>query len=90
MCCTLQLQEILSHMEQQQILTMYQHLPDVSDAIATLDIAIGFLVSVGGKPDMAIDEFLSKQLHMEERLAQSTQKCQLRHVKVYIKMCESY
>ena len=69
-------------MEQQQILKMYARLPDVSDAIATLDIAIGFLISVGGKPDTAIDEFLSTQLHMEQTLAESTQKCQLKHVKV--------
>ena len=38
---------------------------EVSDCLANLDIAIGFLVSVGGDPDTTLHSFMTDTLQME-------------------------
>jgi len=42
-----------------------QKLPEVNDLLANLDIAVGFLVSVGGAPDMLIVKFMVDTLKMK-------------------------
>ena len=39
----------------------------VSEALASLDITLGFLVSVGGDGDMPLVKFMVDKLHMDAR-----------------------
>ena len=42
------------------------HLADVSDLLASLNIAVGYLVSIGGDPEMKILRFMSDTLKMKQ------------------------
>ncbi|KAK2140291.1 hypothetical protein LSH36_1404g00023 [Paralvinella palmiformis] len=73
-------QESLSSHQQQQIIRGFRHLMDVNDGLATLDITIGFLVSVSGEKDMALLDFIKEKLKMEcGMLGRVAQKCCLKH-----------
>ena len=41
-------------------------LTDVTDLLASLNIAVGFLVSIGGDPEMNILRFMSDTLKMKQ------------------------
>ena len=43
-----------------------QKLPEVSDLLASLDVAIGFLVSVGGEADDHVIKFMIETLKMKQ------------------------
>lgn len=65
-----------------------QQLPDVaslSSVITVMDDVIGIAASVGGQPDVSIDEYLHRVLQFppERGLISSTarEKCQLKHVR---------
>ena len=57
-------QEPLGRTEQSRIQNELRHLPEVTLSLANLDIAIGFLVSVGGLPDSLLADFMTKTLGM--------------------------
>ena len=38
---------------------------EVSDSLSSIDLALGFLVSVGGAADMLLSSFLTQSLQME-------------------------
>ncbi|KAK2555497.1 E3 ubiquitin-protein ligase rnf213-alpha [Acropora cervicornis] len=67
-----------------QIITEIRSLTDICDVLSSLDIAIGFLSSTGGKLDMLLEEYLRKVLRMAQqnclRSLKAQQCCQLRHV----------
>ncbi|XP_067056125.1 E3 ubiquitin-protein ligase rnf213-alpha-like isoform X2 [Acropora muricata] len=67
-----------------QIITEIRSLTDICDVLSSLDIAIGFLSSTGGKSDMLLEEYLREVLRMDEqnclRSLKAQQCCQLRHV----------
>ena len=44
-----------------------QKLLDVSDLLASLDITVGFLVSVGGDPDASLVQFMMETLKMKPK-----------------------
>lgn len=44
-----------------------QKLLDVSDLLASLDITVGFLVSVGGDPNASLVQFMTETLKMKTR-----------------------
>ena len=58
------LQVDLSVTEQELIMGELSHLPDICDCLATLDIAIGFLLSVGGDSNTSLKQFLSEKLRL--------------------------
>ncbi|KAK2149470.1 hypothetical protein NP493_2985g00001, partial [Ridgeia piscesae] len=76
-------QETLGRAEQSRIQKELHHLPDVTNSLTNLDIAIGFLVSVGGQPDALLTDFMSKTLGMRVGIhsQQARQHCCLKHVK---------
>jgi hypothetical protein len=59
------LQEALPVDVQQEIQNDLNHLPTLSDMLNSLDIAIGFLVSIGGEPATPLIDFLKEKLHMK-------------------------
>ncbi|XP_070580814.1 E3 ubiquitin-protein ligase rnf213-alpha-like isoform X2 [Ptychodera flava] len=73
-------QEPLSKAIQHQILSELRSLPEVSDSLACLDIAIGFLASSGGKPDMHVIKYLVSILKMERSEMKVRYPCQLKHI----------
>ena len=50
-----------------QIITEIRSLTDICDVLSSLDIAIGFLSSTGGKSDMLLEEYLREVLRMDEQ-----------------------
>ncbi len=62
------LQEALPVRVQQEIQNDLTYLPALSDMLNSLDIAIGFLISVGGEPTALLIEFLQKKLCMKTRM----------------------
>ncbi|XP_068694638.1 E3 ubiquitin-protein ligase rnf213-alpha-like [Montipora foliosa] len=74
----------LSSAVSRQIITDFRSLTDICDVLSSLDIAIGFLSSTGGKPDMLLNEYLGRVLRMPQqnslRSLKAQQCCQLRHV----------
>ena len=73
-------QDSLAGSLQQQICGVLRHLTELNDSLATLDITIGFLVSVGGDCDMPVLDFIRGTLKMESGpLGRAAQKCCLRH-----------
>ena len=53
-----------------------QKLPEVNDLLANLDIALGFLVSVGGEGDQHIVKFMVDTLKMKE-ITPTSAVCQI-------------
>ena len=51
--------------EQERIMGELRLLPELCDCLATLDIAIGFLISIGGNPDTPLTQFLSQELRLK-------------------------
>ncbi|XP_070580810.1 E3 ubiquitin-protein ligase rnf213-alpha-like [Ptychodera flava] len=77
-------QEPLSKAIQRQIISELRSLPEVSDSLACLDIAIGFLASCGGKPGQLIKKYLIETLKMDGDEMKDTihvkQPCPLKNV----------
>lgn len=46
---------------------LHQKLTDVNDLLADLDIAVGFLVSIGGNPNDNLVHFMTDVLKMKPR-----------------------
>ncbi len=66
----------------QQIRNEQRHLTEINDSLASLDIAIGFLVSVGGESNRPLLEFITDTLRMDRgSLGHATGKCRLKHTK---------
>ena len=59
------LQEPLGQPEQRRISNELRHLTDLTNSLANLDIAIGFLVSVGGEPESLLASFMTGTLRMK-------------------------
>jgi hypothetical protein len=59
-----------------------QKLTDVNDLLASLDITIGFLVSVGGEPNAGLVRFMTDTLRMKphQQLLRVIHSCRLMHV----------
>jgi len=55
---------------------------EVGDLLASLDITVGFLVSVGGDPNSSLVKFMTETLQMSHRrqLYNVMQSCRLKHV----------
>ncbi|XP_078381354.1 E3 ubiquitin-protein ligase rnf213-alpha-like isoform X3 [Oculina patagonica] len=73
----------LSSAVSHQILGEFRSLTDICDVLSSLDIAIGFLSSTGGSPDMLLNHYLQRVLRMPQnslRSLKAQQCCQLRHV----------
>ena len=69
------LQKTLSTSIQHQILSQLKSLPDLTDCLAVLVIAIGFLVSSPCQPDMHISKYLHSTLSLPpERGIQASSK----------------
>ncbi len=49
---------------QQQIEAECSHLGELSELLADLEVAIGFLASVGGEPSMPLAQYMNKVLQM--------------------------
>lgn len=60
----------------QQIKGETKHLPAISESLANLDIAIGFLASVGGNPKQKIIHYMQTDLSMNTDLC--SQKVKLK------------
>ncbi|XP_077980164.1 E3 ubiquitin-protein ligase rnf213-alpha-like [Glandiceps talaboti] len=73
-------QEPLSKAIQHQILSELRSLTDVCDSLACLDIAIGFLATSGGKPDMLVTKYLTTILKMDKDEMKVKYSCHLRQV----------
>ncbi|XP_077980160.1 E3 ubiquitin-protein ligase rnf213-alpha-like [Glandiceps talaboti] len=73
-------QEALSKAIQHQILSELRSLTDVCDSLACLDIAIGFLATSGGKPDMLVTKYLTTVLKMDKDEMKVKHQCKLKHV----------
>ncbi|XP_048587615.1 E3 ubiquitin-protein ligase rnf213-alpha isoform X3 [Nematostella vectensis] len=77
-------QESLSLAIQHQIASSYRSLQDLTEALTSLTIAITFLGSGGGKPDMPVSGFMRDVLSMPSDLGLRNRKaeevCQLQHV----------
>lgn len=54
----------LSSAVSHQILGEFRSLTDICDVLSSLDIAIGFLSSTGGSPDMLLNHYLQRVLRM--------------------------
>ncbi len=66
----------------QQIRNEQRDLIEVNDSLSSLDIAIGFLVSVGGEPNRPLLDFVTGTLKMDKgTLGHATGKCRLKHTK---------
>ena len=50
-----------------QILGEFRSLTDICDVLFSLDIAIGFLSSTGGSPDMLLNHYLQNVLRMSQQ-----------------------
>lgn len=50
-----------------QILGEFRSLTDICDVLSSLDIAIGFLSSTGGSPDMLLNDYLQGVLRMSQQ-----------------------
>jgi len=50
-------------------------LTDVTDLLASLNIAVGFLVSIGGDPEMNILRFMSDTLKMKQQNIAAMASC---------------
>ncbi|KAI0227840.1 hypothetical protein LSAT2_021675 [Lamellibrachia satsuma] len=76
-------QESLGLVEQHRIRNEMCHLTDLTNSLANLDIAIGFLVSVGGQPETLLVKFMTDTLGMPASIhsQQARQLCCLKHVK---------
>ncbi|KAK2177038.1 hypothetical protein NP493_621g02052 [Ridgeia piscesae] len=77
-------QEPLGQAEHRRICSEMRDLTDMTNSLANLDIAIGFLVSVGGQPDSLLMAFMKDTLEMKAdsiHSAQARQLCRLKHVK---------
>ena len=59
-------QKNLSPVIQNQILTELRTFPDLSDCLAALDIAIGFLTSCNDEPSLYIRDYLHRTLSLPE------------------------
>ena len=59
------LQESLNSTLVKNIRKDLRHLPEVSQTLADLDIAMGFLTSIGGKPGLSVVGFMEGTLHMD-------------------------
>jgi hypothetical protein len=59
------MQEALPARVQQEIQNDLNYLPALSDMLNSLDIAIGFLVSIGGDPAAPLIGFLKEKLRMK-------------------------
>ncbi|XP_020616489.1 E3 ubiquitin-protein ligase RNF213-like [Orbicella faveolata] len=74
----------LSSAVSHQILGEFRSLTDICDVLSSLDIAVGFLSSTGGSPDMLLNHYLQHVLRMPHqnslRSLKAQQCCQLRHV----------
>ncbi|ELT95387.1 hypothetical protein CAPTEDRAFT_208661 [Capitella teleta] len=71
----------LSAEDSEKLLNNFWELPDLCSLIGLLDIAMAFLISIGGKTDTLLTEFIGDTLRMERQIRNSTvEKCQLRHV----------
>ena len=83
MHATIPFQEPLSAAEQNAIIQELRHLPELCDYLATLDIALGFLVSVGGDPRTKLEDFVSEKLKMtvDEGFKGRVGQCQLANVR---------
>jgi hypothetical protein len=59
-----------------------QKLTEVNDLLASLDITVGFLVSVGGEPNASLVRFMTDTLQMKphQQLLNVIQSCRLMHV----------
>ena len=65
-------QESFNSSIQLKVVSESRHLTEVTDSLATLDIALGFLVSVGGDADTRLADFISKTLEMKKSLHSAT------------------
>ena len=59
------MQEPLHNKIQLEIQNDLNYLPAISDMLSNLDIAVGFLISVGGTPKMPLLDFMKQKLHMK-------------------------
>ncbi|ELU09101.1 hypothetical protein CAPTEDRAFT_223578 [Capitella teleta] len=67
--------------DSEKLLSNFWELPDLCSLIGLLDIAMAFLVSIGGRTDTLLTEFIGDTLRMQRQIRNSTvEKCQLRHV----------
>ena len=57
----------LSSAVSSQILGEFRSLTDICDVLSSLDIAIGFLSSTGGAPDMLLNHYLQHVLRMPQQ-----------------------
>jgi len=57
-----------------------QKLLDISDLLASLDITVGFLVSVGGDPNDSLVQFMTDTLKMKTHRQLLTDAVSLQHV----------
>ena len=66
-CCLSLMQRPFSPALKSQIRADARIMVEVSDCLANLDIAIGFLVSVGGDPEKSLHSFMTDTLQMGAR-----------------------
>ena len=57
----------LSSAVSRQIISDFRSLTDICDVLSSLDIAIGFLSSTGGPPDMLLNDYLGRVLRMPQQ-----------------------
>ena len=57
----------LSSAVSRQIISEFRTLTDICDVLSSLDIAIGFLSSTGGPPDMLLNHYLGRVLRMPQQ-----------------------
>jgi hypothetical protein len=82
-CIRISLQYPLSSNQQQQILGQLTHLTQLNDALATLDIALGFIIAVGDMGHKSIPDFIVNVLHIDNPNldTEAIKRCELAHTK---------